>query len=67
MKNLAYIGPVNGHNLDDLIIVLSKGVLFDGTGTVLIYVITGDQMPGTDVVKTFICHEQGESRYMGWQ
>lgn len=37
---LYYIGPVDGHNIDDLICVLSEVATLDSTGPVLIHVIT---------------------------
>lgn len=37
---LYYIGPVDGHNIDDLICVLNEVASMDSTGPVLIHVIT---------------------------
>ncbi|KAL6861533.1 hypothetical protein ACP4OV_017233 [Aristida adscensionis] len=38
---LYYIGPVDGHNIDDLICVLKEVATLDSTGPVLVHVITG--------------------------
>ncbi|KAF6167283.1 hypothetical protein GIB67_043144 [Kingdonia uniflora] len=41
---LYYIGPVDGHNIDDLICVLQQVASLDSTGPVLVHVITkGEQ------------------------
>lgn len=40
---LYYIGPVDGHNIDDLICVLNEVASLDSTGPVLVHVITEDE------------------------
>ncbi|RRT67322.1 hypothetical protein B296_00010721 [Ensete ventricosum] len=40
---LYYIGPVDGHNIDDLICVLNEVATLDSTGPVLVHVITEDE------------------------
>ncbi|KAL5976995.1 1-deoxy-D-xylulose-5-phosphate synthase [Asimina triloba] len=40
---LYYIGPVDGHNIDDLICVLQEVASLDSSGPVLIHVITEDE------------------------
>ena len=37
---LYYIGPVDGHNIEDLICVLNQVASLDSTGPVLVHVIT---------------------------
>lgn len=39
---LYYIGPVDGHNINDLICVLQEVASLDSTGPVLVHVITED-------------------------
>ncbi|XP_042397885.1 probable 1-deoxy-D-xylulose-5-phosphate synthase, chloroplastic [Zingiber officinale] len=40
---LYYIGPVDGHNIDDLVCVLNEVASLDSTGPVLVHVITEDE------------------------
>lgn len=40
---LYYIGPVDGHNIDDLICVLREVASLDSTGPVLVHVITKEE------------------------
>lgn len=44
---LYYIGPVDGHNIDDLISVLSQVATLDSTGPVLVHVITDEGLEAT--------------------
>lgn len=37
-----YIGPVDGHNIEDLICVLNQVASLDSTGPVLVHVITNE-------------------------
>lgn len=37
---LYYIGPVDGHNIEDLVCVLQEVASLDSTGPVLVHVIT---------------------------
>ncbi|RLN12990.1 putative 1-deoxy-D-xylulose-5-phosphate synthase, chloroplastic isoform X1 [Panicum miliaceum] len=41
---LYYIGPIDGHNIDDLICVLKEVATLDSTGPVLVHVITGTEI-----------------------
>ncbi|PIA65461.1 hypothetical protein AQUCO_00100748v1 [Aquilegia coerulea] len=47
---LYYIGPVDGHNIEDLICVLQQVASLDSTGPVLIHVITEEDR-GLDIVE----------------
>nr|XP_010914935.1 probable 1-deoxy-D-xylulose-5-phosphate synthase, chloroplastic isoform X2 [Elaeis guineensis] len=49
---LYYIGPVDGHNIDDLICVLNEVASLDSTGPVLIHVITEDEKESEDIYKS---------------
>lgn len=40
---LYYIGPVDGHNIEDLICVLHEVASLDSTGPVLVHVITKEE------------------------
>lgn len=41
---LYYIGPVDGHNIEDLICVLREVASLDSTGPVLVHVITREDI-----------------------
>lgn len=49
---LYYIGPVDGHNIDDLICVLNEVASLGSTGPVLIHVITEDEKESEDIYKS---------------
>lgn len=49
---LYYIGPVDGHNIDDLICVLNEVATLDSTGPVLIHVITEENKGPQDNSRT---------------
>lgn len=41
---LYYIGPVDGHNIDDLVCILGEVASLDPTGPVLIHVVTKEEI-----------------------
>nr|QSL78011.1 1-deoxy-D-xylulose-5-phosphate synthase like 2 [Nigella sativa] len=45
---LYYIGPVDGHNIDDLVCVLKQVASLDSTGPVLIHVVTEEDRGSDD-------------------
>ncbi|KAJ6815261.1 putative 1-deoxy-D-xylulose-5-phosphate synthase, chloroplastic [Iris pallida] len=49
---LYYIGPVNGHSIDDLICVLNEVASLDSTGPVLIHVITEEGKGSEDIIES---------------
>nr|USU43499.1 1-deoxy-D-xylulose-5-phosphate [Polygonatum sibiricum] len=56
---LYYIGPVDGHNIDDLICVLNEVASLNSTGPVLIHVITEEEKESENVPKRRMAVEQG--------
>ncbi|XP_042418967.1 probable 1-deoxy-D-xylulose-5-phosphate synthase, chloroplastic isoform X1 [Zingiber officinale] len=63
---LYYIGPVNGHNIDDLVCVLNEVALLDSTGPVLVHVITEDEkgLESTDEGTSKSCPLVSDSKSM---
>lgn len=57
---LYYIGPVNGHNIEDLICVLQEVASLDSMGPVLVHVITEEIQGAEDRQKKELAHEQLE-------
>lgn len=55
---LYYIGPVDGHNINDLVCVLSEVASLNSTGPVLIHVITEEEKGLDDVPISRIAFEQ---------
>lgn len=55
---LYYIGPVNGHSIDDLICVLNEVASLGSTGPVLIHVITEEEKLSGDDSKSQIASEK---------
>lgn len=55
---LYYIGPVDGHNIEDLICVLQEVASLDSMGPVLVHVITDENMGVEDNQKSDIEDEQ---------
>ncbi|KAJ6837860.1 putative 1-deoxy-D-xylulose-5-phosphate synthase, chloroplastic [Iris pallida] len=49
---LYYIGPVNGHSIEDLICVLNEVASLDSTGPVLIHVITEEGKGSEDIIES---------------
>lgn len=61
---LYYIGPVNGHSIDDLICVLQEVASLDSMGPVLIHVITEENQGVEDCQKKELAHEQSEGMFL---
>ncbi|XP_020529570.1 probable 1-deoxy-D-xylulose-5-phosphate synthase, chloroplastic isoform X1 [Amborella trichopoda] len=59
---LYYIGPVAGHNIDDLICVLQEVASLESTGPVLVHVITEEECESKDSKKNEIVSKQPEPR-----
>lgn len=57
---LYYIGPVDGHNIEDLICVLHEVASLDSMGPVLIHVITKEDQIGEKDQSTAISDTDGE-------
>lgn len=57
---LYYIGPVDGHNIEDLISVLREVASLDSMGPVLIHVITDENHKVADNFKTETAIKQQE-------
>lgn len=57
---LYYIGPVDGHNLEDLICVLQEVASLDSMGPVLIHVITEESRCSEDNQKKVTVEKQQE-------
>lgn len=57
---LYYIGPVNGHNIEDLICVLQEVASLDSMGPVLIHVITEENHGAENNQKNEIVNKQQE-------
>ncbi|KAF8393270.1 hypothetical protein HHK36_021511 [Tetracentron sinense] len=58
---LYYIGPVNGHNIEDLICVLQEVASLDSTGPVLVHVITEEDQRSEDDQKSEMAVNHQES------
>lgn len=60
---LYYIGPVDGHNIEDLICVLREVASLDSTGPVLIHVITKEEheVQKYQQKQTITKHQEGSS------
>lgn len=59
---LYYIGPIDGHNIDDLICVLKEVATLDSTGPVLVHVITGTESDtGGNIRSELTPNEEGPS------
>ena len=57
---LYYIGPVDGHNIDDLICVLNQVASLDSTGPVLVHVITKEDKEVRDGKQSGISNKYKE-------
>ncbi|KAK9274056.1 hypothetical protein L1049_018870 [Liquidambar formosana] len=57
---LYYIGPVDGHNIEDLICVLQEVASLDSMGPVLVHVITEENWGAQDNQKSEIADKQQE-------
>lgn len=57
---LYYIGPVNGHNIEDLICVLQEVASLDSMGPVLIHVITEENHEAENNGSSEIVNKQQE-------
>ncbi|XAR69357.1 1-deoxy-D-xylulose-5-phosphate synthase [Bertholletia excelsa] len=57
---LYYIGPVDGHNIDDLVCVLNEVASLDSMGPVLVHVITREDQEEESNQKNDILHEYNE-------
>lgn len=55
---LYYIGPVDGHNIEDLVCVLQEVASLDSMGPVLIHVITDENLGDEDNQKSDIADKQ---------
>lgn len=55
---LYYIGPVDGHNIEDLICVLQQVASLDSMGPVLVHVITDENQVEEQNKKRFITDKQ---------
>lgn len=60
---LYYIGPVNGHNIDDLICVLHEVASLDSAGPVLVHVITEEDQVLEDDKKSDMVVKRYEGLY----
>ncbi|GLT80502.1 hypothetical protein SLA2020_519390 [Shorea laevis] len=58
---LYYIGPVDGHNIEDLICVLQEVASLNSLGPVLVHVITEEHQDSEDNQKKEIAEKQQES------
>ena len=63
---LYYIGPVDGHNIDDLICILNEVSSLNSTGPVLIHVITEEEKGSDDIPKSKIAFEQQGLNIFFW-
>ncbi|KAM7459450.1 hypothetical protein LguiA_036444 [Lonicera macranthoides] len=57
---LYYIGPVDGHNIEDLICVLHEVASLDSTGPVLVHVITKEDQEPQNLQQSDISNKQEE-------
>ncbi|XP_052211437.1 probable 1-deoxy-D-xylulose-5-phosphate synthase, chloroplastic isoform X2 [Diospyros lotus] len=57
---LYYIGPVDGHNIDDLLCVLNEVASLDSMGPVLVHVITKEDQDVENSKKNVILNEYNE-------
>ena len=55
---LYYIGPVDGHNIEDLISVLQEVASLDSMGPVLVHVITDENQVEEHNKKSYITDKQ---------
>lgn len=60
---LYYIGPVDGHSIEDLISVLQEVASLDSMGPVLIHVITEENRRAEDTQKTEAMEKQQEGTF----
>ncbi|XP_024963114.1 1-deoxy-D-xylulose-5-phosphate synthase, chloroplastic isoform X4 [Cynara cardunculus var. scolymus] len=60
---LYYIGPVDGHNIEDLICVLNQVASLDSTGPVLVHVITKEDKEVQDGKQIGISNKYKEEPY----
>lgn len=60
---LYYIGPVDGHNIEDLICVLQEVSSLDSMGPVLVHVITEENQGLENCQKSEITGKQLEGRF----
>lgn len=56
-----YIGPVDGHNIEDLICVLQEVASLDSMGPVLVHVMTEENQGSEDDQKRETAEKQQES------
>ncbi|KAK2987363.1 hypothetical protein RJ640_007050 [Escallonia rubra] len=61
---LYYIGPVDGHNIEDLVCVLNEVASMDSTGPVLVHVITREEQEIQDYQQSEISgkHQEGAKK-----
>lgn len=59
---LYYIGPVDGHNIEDLICVLHEVASLDSTGPVLVHVITKEDQEPQNLQQSDISNKQEEGK-----
>ncbi|KAK3008710.1 hypothetical protein RJ639_015394 [Escallonia herrerae] len=61
---LYYIGPVDGHNIEDLLCVLNEVASMDSTGPVLVHVITREEQEIQDYQQREISgkHQEGANK-----
>ena len=60
---LYYIGPVDGHNIEDLICVLQEVASLDSMGPVLVHVITEENQGPENNRKSEIAEKQLEGMF----
>ncbi|KAK1408059.1 hypothetical protein QVD17_39690 [Tagetes erecta] len=60
---LYYIGPVDGHNIEDLICVLNQVASLDSTGPVLVHVITTEDKETREEKQTGISEKYNQDPY----
>lgn len=60
---LYYIGPVDGHNIEDLICVLQEVASLDSMGPVLVHVLTNDNIEQTAMKMNQTAEDLGRGSY----
>lgn len=60
---LYYIGPVDGHNIEDLICVLQEVASLDSMGPVLVHVITEENRGAADNQRGEVMGKQQEGTF----
>lgn len=61
---LYYIGPVDGHNIEDLISVLQEVASLDTMGPVLVHVITKENLVADVNQENEVLNKQPDSEYL---